>query len=103
MNRPEIVSRAEWLGARKALLAREKEFTRQRDKLNAERRRLPMVRIDKDYLFEGPHGRARLLDLFEGRQQLEARVVLEELSARLPSLHLIPGQALRFQPIEFYK
>jgi uncharacterized protein (TIGR02246 family) len=70
MNRPEIVSRAEWLGARKALLAREKEFTRQRDKLNAERRRLPMVRIDKDYLFEGPHGRARLLDLFEGRQQL---------------------------------
>src|SRR5262245_44711117 len=56
MNRPGIVSPAEWLGARKALLAREKEFTRQRDALNAERRRLPMVRVDKDYVFEGPHG-----------------------------------------------
>jgi uncharacterized protein (TIGR02246 family) len=70
MNRPEIVSRAEWLGARKALLAKEKAFTRQRDALNAERRRLPMVRVDKDYVFEGPHGPARLLDLFERRQQL---------------------------------
>ena len=70
MNRPEIVSRAEWLGARRALLAKEKELTRQRDELNAERRRLPMVRIDKDYVFEGPHGPARLLDVFEGRQQL---------------------------------
>ena len=70
MNHPEIVSRAEWLDARKALLAKEKEFTRERDTLNAERRRLPMVRVDKDYVFEGPHGPARLLDLFEGRQQL---------------------------------
>jgi uncharacterized protein (TIGR02246 family) len=70
MNRPGIVSQAEWLGARKALLAKEKEFTRQRDALNAERRRLPMVRVDKNYVFEGPHGPARLLDLFEGRQQL---------------------------------
>jgi predicted dithiol-disulfide oxidoreductase (DUF899 family)/ketosteroid isomerase-like protein len=70
MNRPGIVSRVEWLGARKALLAKEKEFTRQRDALNAERRRLPMVRVDKDYVFDGPHGPARLLDLFEGCQQL---------------------------------
>jgi predicted dithiol-disulfide oxidoreductase (DUF899 family) len=70
MNRPGIVSRAEWLGSRKALLAKEKEFTRHRDALNAERRRPPMVRIDKDYVFEGPQGPARLLDLFEGRQQL---------------------------------
>jgi predicted dithiol-disulfide oxidoreductase (DUF899 family) len=70
MNRPGIVSRAEWIDARKALLAMEKAFTRQRDTLNAERRRLPMVRVDKDYVFEGPHGPARLLDLFEGRQQL---------------------------------
>jgi predicted dithiol-disulfide oxidoreductase (DUF899 family)/ketosteroid isomerase-like protein len=70
MNRPEIVSRAEWIDARKTLLAREKAFTRQRDTLNAERRRLPMVPVDKDYVFEGPHGPARLLDLFEGRQQL---------------------------------
>jgi predicted dithiol-disulfide oxidoreductase (DUF899 family)/ketosteroid isomerase-like protein len=70
MSRPGIVSRVEWLGARKALLAKEKEFTRQRDALNSERRRLPMVRVDQDYVFEGPHGPARLLDLFEGRQQL---------------------------------
>lgn len=70
MNRPGIVSRAEWLGPRKALLAKEKEFTRQRDAVNAERRRLPMMRIDKDDVFEGPHGPVRLLDLFEGRQQL---------------------------------
>ena len=70
MNRPGIASRAEWLAARKALLAKEKEFTRRRDALNAERRRLPMVRVDKDYVFEGPHGSARLLDLFEGRRQL---------------------------------
>jgi uncharacterized protein (TIGR02246 family) len=70
MNRPETVSRAEWLGARKALLAKEKEFTRQRDALNAERRRLPMVRVDRDYVFESPQGSAGLLDLFEGRQQL---------------------------------
>jgi uncharacterized protein (TIGR02246 family) len=70
MNRPEIVSRAEWLGARKALLAKEKAFTRQRDALSAERRRLPMVKVEKDYVFEGPHGPARMLDLFEGRQQL---------------------------------
>ena len=70
MNYPKIVSRDEWLGARKALLAREKEFTHQRDALNAERRRLPMVEIDKDYVFEGPEGSVRLIDLFDGRRQL---------------------------------
>jgi predicted dithiol-disulfide oxidoreductase (DUF899 family) len=56
--------------ARKELLAKEKELTRQRDALNAERRRLPMVKIDKDYVFEGPDGKASLLDLFDGRRQL---------------------------------
>ena len=70
MNVPGIVSRKDWLVARKALLAKEKEFTCHRDALNAERRRLPMVRVDKDYVFEGPQGSARLLDLFEGRRQL---------------------------------
>ena len=70
MNHPKIVSRDEWLAARKALLAREKEFTHQRDALNAERRRLPMVEIDKDYVFEGPEGSVRLIDLFDGRRQL---------------------------------
>jgi predicted dithiol-disulfide oxidoreductase (DUF899 family) len=67
---PKIVSRDEWLAARKQLLAKEKEHTRHLDAVNAERRRLPMVKIDKDYVFEGPDGKARLLDLFEGRRQL---------------------------------
>jgi predicted dithiol-disulfide oxidoreductase (DUF899 family) len=64
------VSQAEWLAAHKEFLAKEKELTRQRDALNAERRRLPMVKIEKEYVFEGPNGRASLLDLFEGRRQL---------------------------------
>src|SRR5918994_5466400 len=70
MSLPKVVARDEWLAARKELLAREKEFTKQRDALNAERRRLPMVRIEKEYVFEGPDGKATLLDLFEGRRQL---------------------------------
>jgi predicted dithiol-disulfide oxidoreductase (DUF899 family) len=67
---PKVVTPAEWLDARKELLAKEKELTRRRDLLNAERRRLPMVRIENDYIFEGPNGKARLLDLFEDRLQL---------------------------------
>jgi predicted dithiol-disulfide oxidoreductase (DUF899 family) len=70
MSLPHVVSRDEWLRARKDLLAKEKELTRRRDALNAERRRLPMVKIDKEYVFEGPDGKARLLDLFERRRQL---------------------------------
>jgi predicted dithiol-disulfide oxidoreductase (DUF899 family) len=70
MSLPKVVSRDEWLVARKALLAKEKEFTHQRDALSADRRRLPMVKIDKDYVFEGPDGKASLADLFEGRRQL---------------------------------
>jgi predicted dithiol-disulfide oxidoreductase (DUF899 family) len=73
MSLPQVVSRDEWLAARKELLAREKELTRQRDALNSERRRLPMVEIDKDYVFEGPAGKASLLDLFDGRRQLIVR------------------------------
>jgi predicted dithiol-disulfide oxidoreductase (DUF899 family) len=73
MSLPQVVSRDEWVIARKELLAKEKELTRQRDALNADRRRLPMVEIDKDYLFEGPEGKASLLDLFEGRHQLIVR------------------------------
>lgn len=69
-NLPEVVSREEWLAARKELLVKEKELTRARDRVNAERRRLPMVRIDKPYTFEGPEGTVGLLDLFEGRPQL---------------------------------
>lgn len=69
-NLPEVVSRDEWDAARRELLAKEKALTKARDRLNAERRRLPMVRVDKPYTFEGPHGPVRLLDLFEGRPQL---------------------------------
>ena len=70
MNYPPIVSRDEWLAARAALLTKEKEATRARDRLNAERRRLPMVKIEKQYFFEGPNGKVSLLALFEGRRQL---------------------------------
>jgi predicted dithiol-disulfide oxidoreductase (DUF899 family) len=67
---PDVVPREEWLAARKELLAKEKSFTRERDALNAERRRLPMVEIDKQYVFHGPDGELGLADLFEGRSQL---------------------------------
>lgn len=66
----QVVSRAEWLEARKGLLAREKEFTRLRDEINAERLALPWVAVDKDYLFETPAGKKSLADLFDGRSQL---------------------------------
>jgi predicted dithiol-disulfide oxidoreductase (DUF899 family) len=67
---PRVVSRHEWVDARKKLLEQEKELTRARDAVNADRRRLPMVEIEKEYVFEGPNGEATLLDLFEGRRQL---------------------------------
>lgn len=70
MNRPIVASRADWLVARKILLAKEKESTRQRDALSAERRKLPMVKIEKEYVFDGPNGATNLRDLFKGRQQL---------------------------------
>jgi predicted dithiol-disulfide oxidoreductase (DUF899 family) len=70
MKLPPVVSPAEWQAARDQLLAKEKEATRARDALAAERRRLPRVRIDKEYVFDGPGGKASLLDLFEGRRQL---------------------------------
>ena len=64
------MSRDEWLIARQEFLAKEKDFTCQRDALNAERRRMPMVKIEKEYVFEAPNGKTSLLDLFEGRRQL---------------------------------
>jgi predicted dithiol-disulfide oxidoreductase (DUF899 family) len=67
---PPVASRDDWLKARLALLEKEKELTRARDALNAERRRLPRVRVEKDYFFEGPAGRVGLANLFEGRDQL---------------------------------
>jgi predicted dithiol-disulfide oxidoreductase (DUF899 family) len=66
----EVVSEEEWLVARRDLLTREKEFTRQRDALSAARRALPMVKIDKQYTFDGPKGKETLADLFDGRSQL---------------------------------
>jgi len=70
MSFPEIVSREQWRAAREELLVKEKAATRARDALNAERRGLPMVEVDKEYLFEGGDGKATLLDLFEERGQL---------------------------------
>src|ERR1700741_4594140 len=65
-----VVSQSEWLAARKALLAREKEFTKARDQLSAARRALPWVKVEKNYAFEGPRGKETLADLFDGRSQL---------------------------------
>jgi predicted dithiol-disulfide oxidoreductase (DUF899 family) len=70
MQPHQIVSRQEWIAARKALLAEEKEFTRARDRLNEQRRALPWVKVDKAYVFDGPRGKATLADLFAGRSQL---------------------------------
>ena len=67
---PKVVSQAEWQKAHEAFLVKEKAATRARDALAAERRRLPMVKIEKEYSFDGPKGKATLLDLFEGRRQL---------------------------------
>jgi predicted dithiol-disulfide oxidoreductase (DUF899 family) len=70
MSLPKIATREEWLTARKQLLEREKDLTRQRDSLSTERRELSMVEVEKDYVFAGPNGPARLIDMFEGRRQL---------------------------------
>jgi predicted dithiol-disulfide oxidoreductase (DUF899 family) len=70
MTLPEIVSRDEWHKARVALLADEKAMTKTRDALSTKRRMMPMVRIDKDYRFEGPEGSVSLLDIFDGHRQL---------------------------------
>ncbi|HEV2842275.1 MAG TPA: DUF899 domain-containing protein [Chthoniobacterales bacterium] len=67
---PKIVSRDEWLAARKAHLEHEKELTKHRDQVNAERRRLPMVKLEKEYVFDSPSGKPSLRDLFENRRQL---------------------------------
>jgi predicted dithiol-disulfide oxidoreductase (DUF899 family) len=70
MSYPQVVSRDEWLVARKELLTREKAMTRARDALNTARRELPMVEIDAEYAYEGLNGTRSLLDLFDGRKQL---------------------------------
>lgn len=70
MQMPQIVSATEWEAARERLLVKEKEATRAEDALAAERRRLPVVLIEKEYAFEGPAGTRSLLELFDGRRQL---------------------------------
>src|SRR5580704_4622289 len=70
MSLPEVVTRDEWLAARRQLLAEEKAMTRARDALSTKRRLLPMVRVPEGYLFEGPEGKRSLADLFDGRRQL---------------------------------
>ena len=70
MNLPPVVSPDEWDAARQRLLVKEKEATRARDALAAERRRLPMVDVEKPYIFTGPRGEVGLVDLFDGRRQL---------------------------------
>jgi predicted dithiol-disulfide oxidoreductase (DUF899 family) len=70
MSKPPIVTEAEWQQARDELLKAEKELTHASDALAARRRRLPMVRFDRDYVFEGASGKQSLLDLFDGRDQL---------------------------------
>ena len=88
-----IVSRDEWLVARKELLAKEKELTRLRDQLAAERRALPWVTVDKTYVFQGPDGTETLADLFGGRSQLIVRhFMLDRKSTRLNSSHEIPSR-----------
>jgi predicted dithiol-disulfide oxidoreductase (DUF899 family) len=70
LERPRIATPAEWLAARKALLKKEKELTRQKDALSAERRALPWVRVEKNYIFDAPGGKKSLAELFDGRSQL---------------------------------
>ena len=70
MKTPSIVSPQEWEAAREKMLVKEKAFTRSRDALAAERRRMPWMAVEKEYEFEGPQGKVKLLDLFEGRRQL---------------------------------
>lgn len=70
VDKPKIVSREEWLAARKKLLAREKQLTHERDAIAAERRQLPWVKVEKDYVFDSPSGKKTLADLFGGKSQL---------------------------------
>jgi predicted dithiol-disulfide oxidoreductase (DUF899 family) len=70
LDNHQIVSKNEWIAARKVLLKKEKEFTALRDQLSQQRRDLPWVAVDKEYLFEGPNGKETLSDLFDGRSQL---------------------------------
>ena len=70
IEHPQVVSEAEWLAARKELLAKEKEFTRQRDAISTERRKMPWVKVEKNYVFDTPDGKKTLAELFGKKSQL---------------------------------
>ena len=70
LNNHKVVSESEWIKARRELLKKEKEFTRLRDQLSQQRRDLPWVQINKEYVFDGPNGKQTLSELFDGRSQL---------------------------------
>jgi predicted dithiol-disulfide oxidoreductase (DUF899 family) len=76
MSLPDVVSREQWLEARRRLLAQEKEMTRRHDELNASRRRLPMVKVDAEYVFDGPGGKVTLAQLFGDKRQLVVQHVM---------------------------
>ena len=96
MEPHKVVSRDEWLAARKAHLANEKEFTTARDELSRQRRELPWVKVDKNYVFDGPNGKETLADLFGGTQPADrlSLHVRPGLGAGLPEL-LVPGRSFR--------
>ena len=85
MQQHQIVSREQWIAARKAHLAHEKELSQARERLAEERRQLPWVKVDKAYVFDGPNGKVTLADLFKGRPQLVVQSLVEEAIAGLLS------------------
>jgi hypothetical protein len=97
MKHPPIVSALEWDEARERLLVKEKELTRARDALAAQRRRMPWMAVEKEYHFEGPNGSASLLDLFEGRRQLIVYRAFygPEVTTYAEGWH-VPGAGLRW-------
>src|SRR5437763_14458350 len=95
MNRPKIVSPQEWEAARQQLLVKEKELTGARDALAAERRRVPWLAGEKEYEFDGPRGKASLLDLFDGRRQLIVYSAFFELGVKGWPEHACIGCSMR--------
>src|SRR2546428_12795928 len=94
MNHPKIVSAQEWEAARQQLLVKEKELTRARAALAAERRRMPWLAVEKQYEFDGPKGKASLLDLFDGRRQLIVYRAFFEPGVHGWPEHACPGCSL---------
>ena len=90
---PQVTTREQWLTARRELLAKEKALARDRDEVSAARRALPMVEISEGYSFDGPHGRASPLDLFDGRSQLLKALPCEEYQGKVQPMRCRRGAA----------